>query len=40
MILHFNYTRLTSAVGATVEGVLGFNAVPYDFAAAMVTDRG
>ena len=40
VILRFGHARLMRAIGATVEGVVGFNAVPDDLAPAVVADGG
>src|SRR5437868_5728477 len=40
VILRFGHARLMRAIGATVEGVIGFDAVPDDLAPAVVADGG
>jgi hypothetical protein len=40
VIFDFTHARLMRTIGATVECIIGFDAVPDDLTAAMVTDRG
>ena len=39
-ILHAIHARLSRAIGAAVESIIGLNAVTDDLAPAVVTDRG
>lgn len=38
MVFNFTHSRLTRAVSAAVESVIGLDTMPYDLAAAMSTD--